>query len=137
MDYCTCIHLYASYLEERLDCFRVLKYDVQKDHLRTKELETPDLLRHLPALQQLLSRLLDCQPQLGTVCNSLIQYAISMVQTLKSSIVSRSNLIPFHPIFLLMFLHQVAGKIANLYVAIIDGIVNLVNNAGLAFLCAQ
>ncbi|KAM5559727.1 hypothetical protein ABKV19_021085 [Rosa sericea] len=109
MDYCTCIHLYASYLEERLDCFRVLKYDVQKDHLRTKELETPDLLRHLTALQQLLSRLLDCQPQLGTICNSLIQYAISMV----------------------------AGKIAKLYAAVIDGIVNLVNNAGLGFLCAQ
>lgn len=28
---------------------------------RTKELDTPDLLRQLPALQQLLSRLLDCQ----------------------------------------------------------------------------
>ncbi|PRQ37669.1 putative ANTH domain-containing protein [Rosa chinensis] len=59
--YSTWVRLYASYLEERLECFRVLKYDVQKDHLRTKELETPDLLRHLPALQQLLSRLLDCQ----------------------------------------------------------------------------
>ncbi|PRQ31531.1 hypothetical protein RchiOBHm_Chr5g0036501 [Rosa chinensis] len=64
MDYCTCVHLYASYLEERLDCFSILKYDVQKDHL-------------------------------------------------------------------------VAGKIAKLYAAITNGIVNLVNNAGLGFLCAQ
>ncbi|XP_050373437.1 putative clathrin assembly protein At5g35200 isoform X2 [Argentina anserina] len=59
--YSTWVRLYASYLEERLECFRVLKYDVQKDHSRTKGLETPDLLRQLPALQQLLSRLLDCQ----------------------------------------------------------------------------
>ncbi|KAM5554075.1 putative clathrin assembly protein [Rosa sericea] len=97
--YSTWVRLYASYLEERLECFRVLKYDVQKDHLRTKELETPDLLRHLPALQQLLSRLLDCQPEVGTICNTLIQYAISMV----------------------------AGESAKLYAAITDGIVNLVD----------
>lgn len=30
--YSTWVRLYASYLEERLECFRVLKYDVQKDH---------------------------------------------------------------------------------------------------------
>ncbi|KAL6189170.1 hypothetical protein ACLB2K_040560 [Fragaria x ananassa] len=97
--YSTWVRLYASYLEERLECFRVLKYDIQKDHSRTKELETPDLLRQLPALQQLLSRLLDCQPEVGTICNGLIQYAISMV----------------------------AGESAKLYAAITDGILNLVD----------
>lgn len=42
--------------------FRIkdLIYSIQSLQ-RTKELESPDLLRQLPALQQLLSRLLDCQ----------------------------------------------------------------------------
>lgn len=74
---------------------------------------------------------------MGTICNGLIQYAISMVQTLKSSIVSRSNLVSFHPIFLMVFLHQVAGESAKLYAAITDGIVNLVDKVGLGFLCAK
>ncbi|XP_021818869.1 putative clathrin assembly protein At5g35200 [Prunus avium] len=99
LDFSAWVRTYASYLEERLECFRVLKYDVQKDHSRTKELDTPDLLRQLPALQQLLSRLLDCQPKEGTVCNCLIQFALSMV----------------------------AGESAKLYAAITDGNVNLLD----------
>ncbi|CAK9168901.1 unnamed protein product [Ilex paraguariensis] len=47
--------------DERLECFRILKYDVQTNNLRTKGLDTPDLLEQLPALQQLLFRLLGCQ----------------------------------------------------------------------------
>ncbi|CAA7027255.1 unnamed protein product [Microthlaspi erraticum] len=39
------------FLEERLECFRVLKYDVEIDPPRTNDLDTPDLLEHLPALQ--------------------------------------------------------------------------------------
>ncbi|KAH0993261.1 hypothetical protein GBA52_004744 [Prunus armeniaca] len=99
LDFSAWVRTYASYLEERLECFRVLKYDAQKDHSRTKELDTPDLLRQLPALQQLLSRLLDCQPKEGTVCNCLIQFALSMV----------------------------AGESAKLYAAITDGNVNLLD----------
>ncbi|BFG14733.1 hypothetical protein CerSpe_010070 [Prunus speciosa] len=99
LDFSAWVRTYASYLEERLECFRILKYDVQKDHSRTKELDTPDLLRQLPALQQLLSRLLDCQPKEGTVCNCLIQFALSMV----------------------------AGESAKLYAAITDGNVNLLD----------
>ncbi|PQQ13672.1 putative clathrin assembly protein [Prunus yedoensis var. nudiflora] len=99
LDFSAWVRTYASYLEERLECFRVLKYDVQKDHSRTKELDTSDLLRQLPALQQLLSRLLDCQPKEGTVCNCLIQFALSMV----------------------------AGESAKLYAAITDGNVNLLD----------
>ncbi|BBG92952.1 ENTH/ANTH/VHS superfamily protein [Prunus dulcis] len=44
-------------------CIHGLARRLSKTHnwKRTKELDTPDLLRQLPALQQLLSRLLDCQ----------------------------------------------------------------------------
>ncbi|TQD92061.1 hypothetical protein C1H46_022340 [Malus baccata] len=99
LGYSAWVRTYASYLEEHLECFRVLKYDVQKDHSKTMELDTTDLLRQLPALQQLLSRLLDCQPEVGTLYNVLIQYALSMV----------------------------AGESAKLYAAINGGIVNLLD----------
>ncbi|KAB2600320.1 clathrin assembly protein [Pyrus ussuriensis x Pyrus communis] len=99
LGYSAWVRTYASYLEEHLECFRVLKYDVQKDHSKPKELDTTDLLRQLPALQHLLSRLLDCQPEVGTLYNVLIQYALSMV----------------------------AGESAKLYAAINGGIVNLLD----------
>ncbi|KAL6013444.1 hypothetical protein ACLOJK_003942 [Asimina triloba] len=60
-DYSAWVRTYALFLEERLECFRVLKYDVETDRPRTRELDTPELLEQLPALQQLLSRLIACQ----------------------------------------------------------------------------
>ncbi|KAJ7955703.1 ENTH/ANTH/VHS superfamily protein [Quillaja saponaria] len=98
-DYSAWARTYALYIEERLACYRMLKYDVETDRSRTKKLDTQDLLEQLPVLQQLLFRLLACQPA-GTVAyNSLIQYAFSIV----------------------------AGESINLYVAITDGILNLVD----------
>ncbi|KAG1327505.1 putative clathrin assembly protein [Cocos nucifera] len=47
--------------------------------MRTSELDTADLLEQLPALQQLLFRLLGCQPEGSPVCNSMIRYALSIV----------------------------------------------------------
>jgi len=44
---------YALFLDERLECFRVLKYDIEADRPRTKDLDTAELLEQLPALQQL------------------------------------------------------------------------------------
>ncbi|WOK94199.1 hypothetical protein Cni_G02901 [Canna indica] len=80
-DYSAWVRTYALFLEERLECFRVLKYDVDSDPPRTKDLETAELLEQLPSLQQLLHRLLGCQPQ-GAAChNIIIHLALSMVAT--------------------------------------------------------
>ncbi|KAL0337777.1 UNVERIFIED_CONTAM: putative clathrin assembly protein [Sesamum calycinum] len=78
-DYSTWIRAYALYIEECLECFRVLKYDFHRDHTRTKKFDTPALLEHLPALQQLLFRLLGCQPVGAARYNFIIQYALSIV----------------------------------------------------------
>ncbi|KQK16955.1 hypothetical protein BRADI_1g31617v3 [Brachypodium distachyon] len=67
------VRLYAFYLNERVECYRVLKYDVEADrlmrlpqasgkaHSRTRTLPCRDLLDQLPALQKLLLRLISCQ----------------------------------------------------------------------------
>ncbi|KAL3535234.1 hypothetical protein ACH5RR_003695 [Cinchona calisaya] len=93
------VRCYALYLEELLECFQILKYDFQKDCSKTKILDTPDLLEQLPRLQQLLFRLLNCQPVGASQHNFLIQYALSIV----------------------------AAESVRLYVAITDGTLNLVD----------
>ncbi|XP_030464777.1 putative clathrin assembly protein At5g35200 [Syzygium oleosum] len=98
-DYSAWVRTYALFLEERLECFRVLKYDVEADRPRTKELDTAELLDHLPALQELLFRVLGCQPQGAAVHNFVIQLALSMV----------------------------ASESMKIYQAISDGTVNLVD----------
>ncbi|XP_030548756.1 putative clathrin assembly protein At5g35200 isoform X2 [Rhodamnia argentea] len=98
-DYSAWVRTYALFLEERLECFRVLKYDVETDRPRTKELDTAELLEHLPALQELLFRVLGCQPQGAAGHNFVIQLALSMV----------------------------ASESMKIYQAISDGTVNLVD----------
>ncbi|WVZ73257.1 hypothetical protein U9M48_021585 [Paspalum notatum var. saurae] len=78
-DYSAWVRNYALYLEEKLESFRVLNYDVERDPLRTRDLDTIGLLDQLPALQQLLFRLLGCQPQRSSSYNIIIQHAFSMV----------------------------------------------------------
>ncbi|CAH1424028.1 unnamed protein product [Lactuca virosa] len=78
-DYSAWVRTYALFLEERLECFRVLMYDVETERLRTRDLDTPELLQQLPALQQLLYRVLGCQPQGAAVDNFVIRLALSMV----------------------------------------------------------
>ncbi|XP_021741785.1 putative clathrin assembly protein At5g35200 isoform X2 [Chenopodium quinoa] len=98
-DYSAWVRAYALFLEERLECFRVLKYDVETERPRTKDLDTVDLLDQLPALQQLLYRVLGCQPEGAAVHNHVIQLALSLV----------------------------ASESTKIYSAISDGTVNLVD----------
>ncbi|XP_065015637.1 putative clathrin assembly protein At5g35200 isoform X4 [Musa acuminata AAA Group] len=90
-DYSSWVRTYALYLEERLECFRVLKYDIETERSRTSEAETIELLEHLPALQQLLFRLLGCQPEGAAMYNNVIRYALSIVASESIKIYSSIN----------------------------------------------
>ncbi|XP_066306814.1 putative clathrin assembly protein At2g01600 [Miscanthus floridulus] len=110
-DYSSWVRTYGLFLEEKLECFRVLKYDIEaerlskqgqgpeKGHSRTRELNSQDLLEQLPALQQLLYRLIGCRAEGAANKNYLVQYALA--QVLKESF--------------------------KIYCAINDGIINLVD----------
>ncbi|CAL9152577.1 unnamed protein product [Musa hybrid cultivar] len=105
------VRTYALFLEERLECFRILKYDVEaerlirpsqgseKGHSKTREVDSEDLLEQLPALQQLLYRLIGCRPEGAGISNYVVQYALALI--LKESF--------------------------KIYCAINDGIINLVD----------
>ncbi|XP_019089781.1 PREDICTED: uncharacterized protein LOC104732699 isoform X2 [Camelina sativa] len=85
------VRTYALFLEERLECFRVLKYDTEAERLpkstpgqdkgysRTRDLDGEELLEQLPALQQLLYRLIGCRPEGAANHNHVIQYALALV----------------------------------------------------------
>ncbi|XP_057778844.1 putative clathrin assembly protein At5g57200 [Salvia miltiorrhiza] len=85
------VRTYSLFLEERVECFKTLQYDlevdraskpgpqVSKTHSKTRFLNGDQLLEHLPSLQQLMYRLICCQPE-GLAChNYLVQFALAMV----------------------------------------------------------
>ncbi|KAI3985693.1 hypothetical protein MKX01_030607 [Papaver californicum] len=78
-DYSSWVRIYALYLEERLECYKILNYEVETDRPRTKELDTADLIEQLPALQQILFRLLACMLEGAAAYNIVIQNALSLV----------------------------------------------------------
>ncbi|XP_058115613.1 putative clathrin assembly protein At5g35200 [Magnolia sinica] len=98
-DYSAWVRTYALFLEERLECFCVLKYDIETDQPRTKDLDSVELLDQLSALQQLLFHLLACEPLGAAVYNNLIHVGLSMV----------------------------AGESVKIYKAISDGTINMVD----------
>uniref|UniRef100_A0A7N0ZYJ9 ENTH domain-containing protein n=1 Tax=Kalanchoe fedtschenkoi TaxID=63787 RepID=A0A7N0ZYJ9_KALFE len=78
-EYSAWVRAYALFLEERMECYRILKYDVEADRPRTKDLDTAELLEQLPALQQLLYCVVGCQPKGAAMNNFVIQLALTMV----------------------------------------------------------
>ncbi|KAK0571416.1 hypothetical protein LWI29_015395 [Acer saccharum] len=75
-DYSAWVRTYALCLEERVECYRILKYDIiEKLCWKEKRLDIPDFLEHLPPLQQLFFRLLDCKAEslseLFEICRGL------------------------------------------------------------------
>ncbi|XWS37807.1 hypothetical protein CRYUN_Cryun19dG0077200 [Craigia yunnanensis] len=98
-DYSAWVRTYALFLEERLECFRVLNYDIEMDRSRTKDLDTTESLEQLPALQQLLFLVLGCQPQGAAFHSFVIHLPLSMV----------------------------ASESVKIYQAISDGTINLVD----------
>ncbi|CAN1329757.1 Putative clathrin assembly protein At5g57200 [Linum perenne] len=94
------VRAYALFLEERLECFRVLKYDIEAERTRTRVLDRTELLDQLPALQQLLYRLIGCQ------CTIQLGKLVMLAES---------------------FGFQILKESFKIYCAINDGIINLVD----------
>nr|KAJ0194428.1 hypothetical protein LSAT_V11C800416930 [Lactuca sativa] len=84
------LRTYATFLEERLECYRIVGFDIETERLttapginkaysRTRLMNIDELLEQLPAMQQLLYRLFSCQPEGAAYHNQLIPHALALV----------------------------------------------------------
>ncbi|KAK6122259.1 hypothetical protein DH2020_043992 [Rehmannia glutinosa] len=127
------VRTYALFLEERLECFRILKYDIEAERLprpaqgqdkgysRTRDLDSEELLDQLPALQQLLYRLIGCRPEGAAVGNYVIQYASPWMG--KDELGEDRGGIGLRSLRCI----EVLKESFKIYCAINDGIINLVD----------
>ncbi|CAN6922448.1 unnamed protein product [Brassica oleracea] len=136
------IRTYALFLEERLECYRVLKYDIEAERLpkgsgassknvdfnasqtyRTRMLSNEELLEQLPALQQLLFRLTGCKVKFIYQLFILFynEWFLNMFSALQPEGAGYSN-------YLIQYaLALVLKESFKVYCAINDGIINLVD----------
>mmetsp|Transcript_12127 Transcript_12127/g.31080 ORF Transcript_12127/g.31080 Transcript_12127/m.31080 type:complete len:651 (-) Transcript_12127:126-2078(-) len=82
-DYSSWIRVYSIFLDERLDLFRLLKFDIQVDKAaaaeRVREMSSGKLLDCLPRMQKAQRLLTGCVPEGSARDNGVVMEAVVMI----------------------------------------------------------